>query len=121
MTCSKHYPFLYTFLLLEASKSGSLIFEVNVFLIEVLFYFFGKLDFSEESVIILYKIWGLLRLPGHSFVDIIVLLIIPSLLLAFGMSLLFQPLSEHVIVHFIQLLLKKILALLQVSAQTDLH
>jgi hypothetical protein len=115
MAGAKHDAFLNIFLFLKSSKSRSFIFKIDqILLIIILFYFLCKLDFSQKSIITLNEIWRLLSLPSHPFVQIIVFLVVPPLLLALGVGFFFKSLSEHVVIDFIQFLLQYVFAFLQV-------
>lgn len=59
-------------------------------------------------------------MPCHTFVNVIILAIVPLLLLHFRRPSLLEAVEKHVIVNFIKFLLENVLALVDVAAETNL-
>lgn len=92
--------------LLATFKSRGFVLEVieSVFLESLLdpFRLFGELDPSHELVVLLLdKIPRSFCLPGHSFVKIVVFVVIPLLSLDFWRASFPESIQEHIIIDFI--------------------
>ena len=60
-------------------------------------------------------------MPCHTFVNIIILAIIPFLLFDFRCPSFLEAVQKHIIINFVEFLLENVLALVDVAAETNLH